>query len=107
MAATTARKPADTLGKKIKEATLRKTLAEAEAAEYEAAEKRREHRDHEASANQARVYPFVGVVSHSSVQSCIAPLGAWSRRDPKSDITIAFNSPGGDVFDGLALYDYI
>jgi ATP-dependent Clp endopeptidase proteolytic subunit ClpP len=106
MAATTAKKP-DALGRKIKEATLRKTLAEAEAAEYEAAERRREHRDHEASANQARVYPFVGVVSHAAVQSCIATLGAWSRRDPGSDITIVFNSPGGDVFDGLALYDYI
>lgn len=95
------------LDKQIKQATLRKTIAEAEAAEYEAAEKRREHRDHEASANQARVYPFVGVVNHTSVQSCIATLGAWSRRDPESDITIVFNSPGGDVFDGLALYDYI
>lgn len=96
-----------TLDRQLKEANIRKALAEAEVAELEAAEKRREDADHRASANQARIYPFVGSVSHASVQSCIATLGAWSRRDPKADITIAFNSPGGDVFEGLALYDYI
>lgn len=105
--ATAARKPADTLGKKIKEATLRKINAEAEAAEYEAAEKRREHRDHEASANQARVYPFMGDVDEGSVRTAIACISAWSRRDPGKEITVVFNSPGGSVVDGLALYDFL
>lgn len=100
-------KTVSALERELKEANIRKALAEAEVAELEAAEKRREDADHRASANQARIYPFVGTVSHASVQSCIATLGAWSRRDPGADITIVFNSPGGDVFDGLALFDYI
>lgn len=104
MAAT---KTANTLDKQLKQANIRKALAEAEVAELEAAEKRREDADHRASANQARVYPFFGAVTSGSVQPCIATLNSWSRRDPGSDLTIVFNSPGGSVIDGLALYDFL
>lgn len=34
-------------------------------------------------------------------------LGVWARRDIGKPITIIFNSPGGAVIDGLALYDFI
>ena len=92
---------------RLKEAEIRKALAEADVAELEAKEKRREDRDHEASANQAKVYPFFGAVTGGTVQPCIATLGSWSRREPGCGITIVYNSPGGNVLDGLALYDFI
>jgi ATP-dependent Clp endopeptidase proteolytic subunit ClpP len=92
---------------RLKEAEIRKALAEADVAELEAKEKRREDRDHEASANQAKVYPFFGAVTGGTVQPCIATLGSWSRREPGADLTIVFNSPGGAVIDGLALYDFL
>lgn len=41
------------------------------------------------------------------MQECIEDLGTWRRQDPKQPIKIIFNSPGGSVFEGLALYDYI
>jgi ATP-dependent Clp endopeptidase proteolytic subunit ClpP len=100
-------KPHTSLESKLKEAQIRKANAEALVAEFEAAEKAREDADHRASANQAKVYPFMGAVSAGSVQPCIATLGSWSRREPGCDITIVFNSPGGNVIDGLALYDFI
>jgi ATP-dependent Clp protease protease subunit len=86
---------------------IRKESALAEKAELEAADLRRESRDHEASANQARIYPFTGAVNSGSVQACVATLAVWSRRNPGDPMTIVFNSPGGSVIDGLALYDAI
>lgn len=59
------------------------------------------------SEYENRIYAFDGPVSGGSVQHCIVNLGQWQRRDPEKPIEIIFNSPGGGVFDGLALYDYI
>lgn len=54
-----------------------------------------------------RIYTFDGVVNGNTVQHCIGKLGMWRRQDPSKPIQVVFNSPGGSVFDGLALYDYI
>lgn len=59
------------------------------------------------SADSARVYTFYEAVKSASVERCMEELGIWSRRDPGQDIKIILNSPGGNVLDGLALYDYI
>ena len=53
------------------------------------------------------VLNFVGAVSGSTVQAAIERLNSWSVIDPGCDITIVFNSPGGAVIDGMALFDYI
>lgn len=60
-----------------------------------------------AYAGRHRIYNFFGAVDDTSVRSCMYDLGLWTRRDPGEDITIVFNSPGGNVFEGLALFDYI
>lgn len=54
-----------------------------------------------------RVYTFYGVVGPDSVGRCIYELDSMSRRFPGEDITILFNSMGGNIFDGMALYDFI
>lgn len=53
-----------------------------------------------------RIYNFWNQVSKSSVFGCIDSLGTWSN-ESADDIHINFNTPGGSIFDGLALYDYI
>lgn len=67
----------------------------------------RDDRDTLASDDQHHVYPFMGEVSKDSARACIAKLTKWSRRDEACDMTLVFNSPGGSVIDGLALYDCI
>lgn len=66
----------------------------------------RDERNAMSKASEARVYNFVESVGASSVKSCVTILEEWARRGT-DEITIVFNSPGGQVFHGLALYDAI
>lgn len=52
-------------------------------------------------------YPFMGEVSFKSVDACIDQLTVWMRTRPGEPIEIQFNSPGGSIIDGLALWDFI
>jgi len=53
------------------------------------------------------VYILSDSISSSSVSTCINQLTIWSRTDPKCNIEIIFNSPGGSIIDGMLLYDFI
>ena len=53
------------------------------------------------------VYQFTSPVSDSSVENCITRLTHWSRLDPGCPIEVVFNSPGGAVVPGLALFDFL
>lgn len=78
----------------------RKATVDAELAEIEL------HR-FRCSQDATRLYNFIGAVTGGSAQTCINVIGQWFREDPDTPITIEFNSPGGGVFPGLALYDCI
>jgi len=67
----------------------------------------RRERDALASDEYARIYPFYGTVGSSTVERCIRELGTWSRRDPGQPIRLVLTSPGGNVIDGFALFDFI
>lgn len=54
-----------------------------------------------------RTLNFVGSVARDSVLAAIDKLHMFHRLDPEGPITITFNSPGGSVIDGMALFDYI
>lgn len=59
-----------------------------------------------------RVFNFSGPVTETSVAACINTLQSWQRMDvaanfPPSPIEIAFFSPGGDIINGFALFDFI
>lgn len=54
-----------------------------------------------------KVYFFSDEVSAKSVKQTMDRLSYWHRTFPGCDIEIVFNSPGGDVVDGMALFDYI
>ena len=96
------------------EAETRKLTAEAVAAEaYQiraqiAAEQAKfDQRVSHASDSYNHIYNFVGAVERSSVFDCQYALSRWHRMDPAKPIEIVFHSPGGGVFDGMALFDYI
>jgi ATP-dependent Clp endopeptidase proteolytic subunit ClpP len=89
------------------EAEIRKLTAESERHEYEAIRSRRDLEIWDASSDEHRIYNFFGAVDASTVISCMDVLGNWSRRREQSQFTIIFNSPGGSVVHGLALYDFL
>jgi ATP-dependent Clp endopeptidase proteolytic subunit ClpP len=82
------------------ELELRKLIAEVEAEEINLARKK-------ALASAHRVYTFYGGVNAATISAAMAELGIWSRECPGAPLTVIFNSPGGYVDDGLALYDYL
>src|SRR5687768_9461195 len=67
----------------------------------------RELEQQESMPEESRVFTFYGPIETQTVARCIYDLDKWSRRFPKQDITIVFNSPGGSVHDGFALYDFL
>jgi ATP-dependent protease ClpP protease subunit len=52
-------------------------------------------------------YPFRGQVCDQTVKDCIDKLTFWDRTKPGCPMEIIFNSPGGDVFSGMELFDFI
>jgi ATP-dependent Clp protease protease subunit len=98
-------------------AEARKAAAEALEAEYDAessalATRRIKEEDERRRAGDLyhHRYTFTGQVNASSVQKCIEELTIWTRlaEEPaQCPIEIVFNSPGGEVISGMALFDFI
>lgn len=99
--------PPVTLAEQRAWAEVRKLQLETERTRLELQVLRRRERDAAADPAEAHVYTFYAGVDADSVQHCMAELGQWSRRSPGAPITIIFNSAGGAVLDGLALFDFI
>jgi ATP-dependent protease ClpP protease subunit len=95
-------------------AITRKAEAEADAAEHaatiasHAATKAGEDElARTRSDEHCRVYQFNGTVDQGSVDKCMAKLRLWDRIDPDCPIEVIFNSPGGGVIAGMALFDLL
>lgn len=88
------------------EAEAQIARAQAVAAEIGQRDLERKETDYLAGNKFHHVYAFNDVVSGSSVGACISQLNIWSRTEPGCDIEVIFNSPGGAVIEGMALYDY-
>jgi ATP-dependent Clp endopeptidase proteolytic subunit ClpP len=89
------------------QAEARKAEADAEKAELELEELRDDERVRKSADAFHHVYAFTAAVADSSVRSCMQRLNEWARNEPGCSIEIVFNSPGGSVVDGMALFDYI
>ena len=105
---------------KLKQAEARKQIAEAEDAELEVKKTRRqvekilyEYEKELCEDEHHHVYRFTGSVGEQSVGKCMDQLRIWMRQEDhlapedKSKIEIWFNSPGGGVIEGMALFDFI
>lgn len=86
---------------------IQKLRAEAEEAEINRDLARREFNEESAHSDRNRVFSFFGSVNGASVAEAMITLRYWLRRDGPQPVEIIFNSPGGSVIDGLALYDQI
>jgi ATP-dependent protease ClpP protease subunit len=62
---------------------------------------------HKQVNDKQRIYNFPSVIIAETIDTCIEVTNHWLTLDYGAEITIAFNSPGGIVFDGLALYDFV
>lgn len=79
----------------------------AEVARMELERKKREELRTLAENKYYHIYNFNSEVSDSSVTSCMNELNIWSRNDPGCSMEVVFNSPGGHVIAGMALFDFI
>lgn len=98
----------------LEQATIAKLEAETQVAtikaEREAIDLERAQtfwRETKAEAEHNRIFSFWASVSDVTAKVAVDQLGEWSRSHPGEDISLVFNSPGGEVFSGLALFDYI
>lgn len=88
-------------------AQTRKEKAQAIASEIVARTKQRDEKNELAKDTQHHVYVFDLSVAASSVKACVQQMSLWSRQDPGCDMELQINSPGGDIFSGFALIDFI
>jgi ATP-dependent protease ClpP protease subunit len=54
-----------------------------------------------------QTYQFHFPVTEETVANCKERLLYWSRTKPGCNMEIVFTSPGGNLFEGLVLYDFI
>ena len=76
-------------------------------AEIALATERDKERDRLAKGGFVRSLNFFDIVTPHSVDEAIHVLDHWRRRDPGGSVELTFNSPGGVVIEGFALYDAI
>ncbi len=83
--------------------------AAARAAKEELAARKAEDEDQARRAGDPfhQVYRFSTEVHSNSVGMAMSRLTEWHRLHPESDIEIIFSSPGGSIFDGMELFDFL
>jgi ATP-dependent protease ClpP protease subunit len=89
------------------EARLVETKASAIVAENNAKTSDWKYRREMATDKYHHKYRYTAGISESTVKSCLDELTIWHRLDPRCDIEIIFDSPGGSVIDGMHLFDYL
>lgn len=60
-----------------------------------------------ASNDQHHVYSYYDSINPESVVECMHDLTLWSRKAPECDMEIILHSPGGEVFAGMHLFDFL
>ena len=100
--------------RQVQEAEARQKIAHARSAEYGAEAMRiqteqaqRQEKMTLAANHYHHEYLFWDPVAEGSVENCIAQLAVWHRLDNNCPMTIKFCSPGGDVVNGMYLFDEI
>lgn len=87
-------------------AEAREISAAADKAVLEALEAEEAYTEKHAANKYHHVYRLMTEVNSASVKACVEQLDVWSRTDPACTVRVIFNSPGGSLVDGMALWDY-
>lgn len=91
----------------IRELERRSVLAGTLVNEIGAAQTRRQEDANLSDDIHHQRYYFTDEIDGKTVRQCINRLTYWSNKTPGCDITLVFNSPGGSLFDGMMLFDFI
>ncbi len=91
---------------KSEEAERVKFKLEAELLREQVSEAQYEHKKRDSFAAARRVYDFVGEITEFSIKETVDDLNDWALQSDKP-ITLRLCSPGGTVFDGLMLFDFV
>lgn len=89
------------------EEETRKAKFEADQLQLELGEFQAAVREAKTSNKRNRFYDFSAQVNKESVEECIDTISRWARQDAGKPITVRFNSPGGEITYGLALFDFL
>jgi ATP-dependent Clp protease protease subunit len=102
---------AETLKNRAEAALLaakeRQVIAEAQLHELQLLAARDHERDRKAKPGFTRRFMFDDIIDGNSAAQFIDTLEHWEHRDPGEPIVVTFNTPGGSVSDGFAIYDTI
>jgi len=85
----------------------REAAANAEKAEIELSEFKALALEQSTADSRNRILNFGTDVNRDSISETRDQVSKWVRQNKNAEITIIFNSPGGEVIDGLALFDYL
>lgn len=88
-------------------ASVRKAELDTEMGEMDVRDEAWKERIRHADWTRDLTLNFVGSVAKDSALAAIEKLHLFHKVSPGEPITITFNSPGGSVIDGMALFDYI
>lgn len=101
------------LDRQKKEAEIRRLDLQAKELEIDIAlgdialaERRRTAADDAATSERNRRFSFYGPVADVTVSMAMYDIGKWTRKET-GPVEVMFNSPGGSITDGLALYDFL
>lgn len=61
----------------------------------------------ESAVDESSAFFFTKAVTGTAVSEFSVEVNQWSLRHPNAPITIVFNTPGGNVNHGFALFDFI
>ncbi len=89
------------------EAERRKFEIEAAGAEIVYRRLEREEKETLVGDKYNHIFQFNEVVTSSSAKVCMNQLATWDRLEEGCSIEISFNSPGGEIIAGMAMFDFI
>jgi ATP-dependent Clp endopeptidase proteolytic subunit ClpP len=85
---------------------VRDSDAHARQTEIETHELERRYSEFQAGDHFNRVFRFTESVNEKSVSECMDTISRWARLS-KEPIEIIFFSPGGEIIQGMALFDFL
>lgn len=89
------------------DAEKEKLHQESKKLQWDAHREERQNRDKDSEKQYENIYTFSDKIEQATVKKAMEEMGMWTRRNPDMGLEVVLNSPGGEVLQGLALYDFL